>query len=178
MTDTALDRFVSDIRTAWGPLTSVMASQCAEALARLANTPATEPWLAAVLSRAADTAELHRDAEQGFLLLAHTEPEGMYRPPHDHGHSWGIYGVVSGEIDMATFARVEDADGKVRLVQRDEERLGPGDIKLFLPGDIHDTRCVKGPALELRFTERDLKNEDLVHRRMTRYVSKDGNWTV
>lgn len=178
MTDTALDRFVSDIRAAWGPLTSEMAARCAKALKRLASTATTEPWLAALLARAAATEELHRDAEQGFVLLAHTEPEGMYRPPHDHGHSWGIYAVVSGEIDMATFARIEDADGQVRLVQRDETRLGPGDIQLFLPGDIHDTRCVTGPALELRFTERDLKTEDVIHRRMTRYALRDGVWTV
>ena len=178
MTDTALDRFVADVRTAWGPLTSEMAAQCARALECLARTPATEPWLGAVLARAAATEVLHRDAEQGFLLLAHTEPEGMYRPPHDHGHSWGIYAVVSGEIAMATFARVEDAGGKVRLVQRDVTRLRPGDVKLFLPGDIHDTRCIKGPALELRFTERDLKTEDVIHRRMARYVLHDGVWTI
>jgi len=178
MTDTALDRFVADVRTAWGPLTSEMAAQCARALECLACTPATEPWLAAVLARAAATEVLHRDAEQGFLLLAHTEPEGMYRPPHDHGHSWGIYAVVSGEIAMATLSRVEDAGGKVRLVRRDVTRLRPGDVKLFLPGDIHDTRCIKGPALELRFTERDLKTEDVIHRRMARYVLHDGVWTI
>lgn len=178
MTDTALSRFVSQVRTVWGPLTSEMISQCAQALERLASTPASEPWLAAVHARAAATEELHRDAEQGFLLLAHTETADLYRPPHNHGRSWGIYAVVSGEIDMATFARVEDAHGQVRLVQRDMTRLGPGQVKLFLPGDIHDTRCVKGPALEFRFTERDLKAEDTIHHCMTRYVLRDGVWTV
>lgn len=176
MTDTALRRFVSDIRAAWGPLSSEMVSRCAQTLERLAHTPASEPWLAAVRARAAETEELHRDAGQGFLLLAHTETQDLYRPPHDHGRSWGIYAVVSGEIDMATFARVEDADGEARLVQRDEVRLGPGQVKLFLPGDIHDTRCVRGPALELRFTERDLKTEDAIHHRVTRYVLREGVW--
>lgn len=90
MIDTGLDRFVADVRSGWGPLTSEMAAQCAIALERLARTPATEPWLAAVLGRAATTEELHRDTAQGFLLLAHTEPEGMYRPSHDHGNYAGL----------------------------------------------------------------------------------------
>lgn len=178
MTDTALDLFVAEIRSAWGPLTSEMAAQCVRAMQSLALTAAGEPWLAAVHQRAAATEELHRDAQHGFMVLAHTEAHGQYRPPHDHGHSWGIYAVISGEICMATFARVEDEAGRIRLVQRDETRLGPGQVKLFLPGDIHDTRCVAGPALELRFTERDLKTEDATHHRMTRYVLRDGRWTV
>lgn len=178
MTDTALDRFVAQIRSTWGPLTSEMAAQCVRAMEGLAGTSADEPWLAAIHRRAAATEELHRDAQHGFMLLAHTEAPGLYRPPHDHGYSWGIYAVVSGEISMATFARIEDGAGQIRLVQRDETRLGPGQVKLFLPGDIHDTRCVAGPALELRFTERDLKIEDATHHRVTRYVQRDGRWTV
>jgi hypothetical protein len=50
-------------------------------------------------------------------------------------------------------------------------------VKVFLPGDIHDTRCTSGPALLLRFTERDLRKEDKVEHRVTRYVAKDGGWT-
>ena len=38
---------------------------------------------------------------------------------------------------------------------------------VYLPGDIHDTRCVTGPALLFRFTERDLKREDKEERRVT-----------
>lgn len=178
MTCNALDRFVTEIRSAWGPLTSEMAARCVQAMEDLARTPGDEPWLSAVQRRAAATEELHRDAQHGFMLLAHTEASGQYRPPHDHGHSWGIYAVVSGTITMATFARIEDSEGNIRLVQRDQTQLGPGQIKLFLPGDIHDTHCVAGPALELRFTERDLHKEHTVHHRMTRYLQRDGHWTV
>jgi hypothetical protein len=52
----------------------------------------------------------------------------------------------------------------------------PGQTKVFLPGDIHDTRCVSGPALLFRFTERDLKKEDQEERMVTRYVERDGVW--
>jgi hypothetical protein len=140
--------------------------------------PVTEPWLAALQREAPLSKELYNDPAHGFVLLAHTEHAGVYRPPHDHGRSWVIYAVQQGEIAMGTYARIEDAHGGVRLVKRDETLLRAGDAKLFLPGDIHDTRCVAGPALEFRFTERDLKHEDLVEHRVTRYVEQNGVWTL
>jgi hypothetical protein len=53
----------------------------------------------------------------------------------------------------------------------------PGQVQVYLPGDIHDTRCLSGPALLFRFTERDLKKEDKVEHRVMRYVERDGAWT-
>jgi hypothetical protein len=35
-----------------------------------------------------------------------------------------------------------------------------------------------GPALLFRFTERDLKREDKEEHPVTRYVERDGAWTV
>jgi hypothetical protein len=69
-------------------------------------------------------------------------------------------------------------DGKVQLVKRDSTLVRPGQAKVFLPGDIHDTRCMAGPALLLRFSERDLKKEDKEEHRVTRYVEQHGVWTV
>lgn len=112
------------------------------------------------------------------MLLAHMEYEGLYRPPHDHGRSWGIYCVQSGASEMSTFVRIQDPDGSVRLVRRDTTLLEPGQVKVFLPGDIHDTRCVAGKTLLFRFTERDLKKEDRDDHQVTRYVERDGVWTV
>jgi hypothetical protein len=77
---------------------------------------------------------------------------------------------------MSTYARVETERG-IQLVKRDETHLRAGQAQLFLPGDIHDTRCLAGPALLLRFTERDLKQEEALGR-LTRYVERDGVWTV
>ena len=79
---------------------------------------------------------------------------------------------------MATYLRVQDPDGTFRLVKRDTTLVRAGQTKVFLPGDIHDTRCVSGPALLFRFTERDLKKEDKVEKhRVTRYAERDGRWT-
>ena len=91
-------------------------------------------------------------------------------------NSLGRFEGLGGEMEIGTFARVEDAEG-VRLVQRDMTVLRAGEARAYLPGDIHDTRCLRGPSLLFRFTERDLRTEEL-EQRMTRYVLHQGTWTV
>ncbi|WP_194792384.1 hypothetical protein [Pseudomonas sp. UFMG81] len=171
-----LHKFVDDMRATWGPLTTQMVAGCQQHLDTLLNTPVSEPWLATLHLEAAAQHELYRDPQYGFVLLAHTEHAGLYRPPHDHGRGWVIYAVQQGAIEMSTYARVEDAGGQVKLVKRGSTVLCAGQTQLYLPGDIHDTRCVAGPALLFRFTERDLKKEDREARRLTRYVEQAGDW--
>lgn len=85
--------------------------------------------------------------------------------------------IQQGEIEMGTYARVENEDGSAKLVKRNSTVVRPGQVQVYLPGDIHDTRCLTGPALLFRFTERDLKKEDEEEHRVTRYVERDGVWT-
>ena len=59
---------------------------------------------------------------------------------------------------------------KVQL-WRLENILRPGEARAYLPGDIHDTRCLSDQALVFRFTERDLKREDQVEGRATGQLS-------
>jgi hypothetical protein len=157
----------------------------------LMQAPETEPWLADLHKAQPASREMYRDPTHGFVLLAHTEPAGLYRPPHDHGRGWVIYAVQRGAIEMGTYARIEDGTGngnngsRAHLVKRDATVVHAGQAKLFLPGDIHDTQCLSesgqsgsglsGPALLLRFTERDLKQEA---RHITRYADRDGDWTT
>lgn len=178
MAKTALETFVDNVRSDWGPLTSEVAAACSRHLAALLRAPVTEAWLAALQAEPPLSKELYRDPDHGFVLLAHAEPEGLYRPPHDHGRSWVIYGVQSGESEMGTYGRLQDADGAPRLVKRDTTLVQPGRVQVYLPGDIHDTRCTSGPALLFRFTERDLKVEESEAHRITRYVDRDGVWTL
>lgn len=173
----SLDSFVAATRQAWGPLTSDLVAATREALEVLAHAPGDQPWLARLLADEPASAELHRDPDHGFVLLAHTERHGLYRPPHDHGRAWVVYAVQQGEVEMRTFARIEADDGEVRLVQRDARILRAGDAQAYLPGDIHDTRCLSGSALLFRFTERDLRQEDR-EGRLTRYAPPHGGWTA
>jgi hypothetical protein len=177
MRSDALSDFIEQTRATFGPLTSELVGAVQRGLEELTRAPASEPWLHDLIREAPASKELHRDGEHGFLLLSHSEPTGLYRPPHDHGDSWVIYALARGEMEVATYARIQEANGRVRLVRRDVTLLREGEVRLYLPGDIHDTRCLSGPSLYFRFTERDLKQEDEAHR-LTRYVARDGVWTV
>lgn len=173
-TDSALATFIERTRAAFGPLTSEMVASVRAELERLARAPDGERWLAALHEESPPSRELYRDEAQGFVLLAHHEPAGLYRAPHDHGRSWVIYALQRGAMEIGTYARLEDRDG-VRLVKRDATILRPGEARIYLPGDIHDTRGLDEPSLLLRFTERDLKGPEEAPR-ITRYVEREGRW--
>lgn len=177
MENSSLETFIKAVRRVWGPLTSDLMAECRRQAAALLGAPDSEPWLSALHRDQAANVELYRDPACGFLLLAHTEQAGLYRPPHDHGRSWVMYAVQDGEVEMGSYARIEEPDGRVRLVERDRIILRAGDVRVYLPGDIHDTRCMTRTALLFRFTERDLKAEAQPDHRVTRYVQEDGVWT-
>jgi predicted metal-dependent enzyme (double-stranded beta helix superfamily) len=174
----SLETFAHAVSADWGPLSTELIDGVRQHLERLLRAPATEGWLDTLHRDAPPSHEMYRDPGQRFVLLAHTEPTGLYRPPHDHGRSWVIYGVQQGESVMTTYARVKDPNGTVRLVRRESTTVRPGQVQVYLPGDIHDTRCTFGPALIYRFTERDLKKEDSQEHRITRYVERNGAWVA
>ena len=177
MAGNSLKTFAEEVSSGWGPLTSELVAACRRNAEALARAPAAEDWLAALHREAPESRELHRDPAHGFVLLAHTELSGLYRPPHDHGRAWVIYAVQRGEIEMGTYARLRGPGGRMRLVKRDATVVRAGQVQVYLPRDIHDTRCVSDTALLFRFTERDLKKEDREERRVARYVARDGEWT-
>lgn len=174
----SLQTFIADVRSSWGPLSSELIADCRGHMRALLHAPTTEDWLAALLNERPASRELYRDPDHGFVLLAHTEDEGLYRRPHDHGRSWVLYGVQSGDVEMGGYGRATDPDGQVRLVKRDATLVRPGTAMAYLPGDIHDTHCRSGPALLFRFTERDLQVEDKQEGRITRYADQDGVFRV
>mgnify|MGYP001015843236 CR=1 FL=1 len=176
MTGTALNRFVAAVRGDWGPITSELVAQCRAHLDALTAADPSEEWLASLLAERPSARELHREPDS-FMLLAHAENLGLYRPPHDHGRAWVAYAVQSGALEIGSYVRVPDAGGD-RLVRRDTMILRPGEARAYLPGDIHDTHCLTEDALVFRFTERDLRQEDQVERKLTRFVERDGAWRV
>jgi hypothetical protein len=174
----ALETSIDGIRATWSPLSTELICACQQHLENLLKAPTSEEWLAALHKEGPANRELYRDPDYGFVLLAHTEYEGLFRPPHDHGRGWVIYAIQQGEIEMRTYGRVQGPDGSVKLVQRDSTLVRPGRVQVYLPGDIHDTRCVKGPALLFRFSERDLRKEDREEHRVTRYADRGGVWVA
>lgn len=163
----SLTKFIEEIRKIWGPLDSKLVMKTQALLEDLVHAPISEPWLAALPEDLDESRELYRDAKHGFILLAHTENEGLYRQPHDHGNGWVIYAVQRGEMEMGTYGRTE-RQGNVEIVQREKYRMTAGESRVYLPGDIHDTKCVSSSILMLRLTSCDLKTE-LQEKRMHRY---------
>ena len=174
MAKDSLERFISDISTAYGSLSTDTVDRCRGLLEQLAKAPPTEDWLTVLHRAHPEELELHRDRTHGFLLLTHGEKYGQYRVPHDHGRGWVIYAVQQGEMEMGTYGRL-DLEGASRLVRRETYRMRAGDCRVFLPGDIHDTRCMSESVLMLRFTSCDLKVEAR-EGRMTRYIECAGAW--
>lgn len=178
MARNTLEVAMAAVSAIWGPLTTELAEASRMHIESLAKASPDEPWLAELHRTQPASRELYRDPVHGFVLLAHFEQTSLYRPPHDHGRGWVIYAVQQGESEMGTYGRIESPDGEVRLVRRNSILVKAGQVQVYLPGDIHDTRCLSGPALLFRFTERDLKKEDQVEHQVTRYVQRDGFWTV
>jgi predicted metal-dependent enzyme (double-stranded beta helix superfamily) len=175
---TSLDQFISCVLTAWPDGAERAAEATRSALAELTGADASEPWLAELLAERPASRELHRDPAYGFMLLAHSENAGLYRPPHDHGRAWVVYAVQSGDLEIGTYRRIELADGEVGIAEQDRSMLRPGEARVYRVGDIHDTRCVSENAILFRFTERDLRREDLVEGKVTRFAMRDGRWTA
>jgi hypothetical protein len=106
MTDNSLDAFAASMRAAWAPISTELVATCRLGLEELMRASPAEDWLAALLAERPASRELYRDPANGFMLLAHNENEGLYRPPHDHGRAWVVYGVQSGELEIRTHAKV------------------------------------------------------------------------
>jgi hypothetical protein len=176
MEQTSLDRFTITVARAWGPISTKLVLACRHALADLTAANEEEPWLASLSDEKPASRELYRDPTHGFVLLAHTENEGLFRPPHDHGRAWVVYAVQSGTLEIRTYAKVTGDDGRPQLVLRDRSLLRQGEARAYLPGDVHDTRCLSETAILFRFTERDLRREDQVEHKVTRFVDAGGTW--
>ena len=174
----SLNAFAEAMHSAWSPISTALVGECRAQVTALMRADPCEQWLADLLAERPASRELFRDPEHGFMLLAHTEPLALYRPPHDHGRAWVVYAVQSGALEIGTYAKIMGPDGVIRLVQRDLTLLIAGEARAYLPGDIHDTRCLDDSSLLFRFTERDLRHEDQQERQITRFVESDGYWTV
>ena len=94
---------------------------------------------------------LYEDAEFGFCILAHNYQGAKTSPPHDHAHSWAIYGQARGETEMRDYQLLESASadkpGKVRETR--SYRLTPGVAHVYNEGDLHSPRRT-GPTSLIR----------------------------
>lgn len=83
--------------------------------------------------------KLYEDPEFGFVILAHNYEGPKKSDPHDHAHTWAIYGQARGETAMNDWSLVSPASaekaGKVKHVRT--YKLTPGVAHLYNEGDLH-----------------------------------------
>ena len=98
-------------------------------------------------SQGSDRAEnllFYEDPDYGFVLNALIKDPRDKTPIHDHGHTWVLYGVLTGAETVIRFRR--DDDDAV-LARVDQRRVQPGYIDVVPPHEIHaewndDTRTI------------------------------------
>ena len=92
---------------------------------------------------------IYEDPELGFCIVAHNYQGAKSSTPHDHAHSWAIYGQARGETQMRDYQLIEaalgDTPGKVR--QTKTYSLTPGVAHVYNEGDLHAPERVAGTSL-------------------------------
>ena len=86
---------------------------------------------------------LHHDIHVGHALIAMLWPPGAVTPVHDHG-TWGLVGVLEGELEVTDFTRIDDPglEGGFVLSPSSPVLAQKGDVATVHPryGDIHRIR--------------------------------------
>lgn len=96
-----------------------------------------------------DREVIYEDPELGFCIVAHNYQGAKSSTPHDHAHSWAIYGQARGETEMRDYALIEkataDKPGKVK--QTKTYKLTPGVAHVYNEGDLHAPERVASTSL-------------------------------
>lgn len=82
---------------------------------------------------------IYEDPELGFCIVAHHYLGPKTSEPHDHAHSWAIYGQASGNTQMRDYKKIQEATaeqpGKVEVTK--VYSLTPGVAHVYNEGDLH-----------------------------------------
>lgn len=92
------------------------------------------------------------DPRPGFHITCRAATPDFYRPLHDHGAGWFVYGVYEGAIEQTRYGW-DYAAGPLnpKLIPREQFVQQMGEVAYFLPGEAHSTRNVaEGPSVVLR----------------------------
>ena len=158
--ESSFDRYIGEVRAVWGDGKDPQLPHKIAALMQklFAGTSAGDPWMAQIIREGKPSRELYRDAEHGFIQMAHVHKAGHGNTPHDHGPCWVVYGAFSGLTEITKYKRTDDGSqpGRATLEKEELHRLSPGIVKPYLPGEIHSTHEVEGPGVVFRFLSYDL----------------------
>jgi hypothetical protein len=100
---------------------------------------------------------LYEDPELGFCVCGHVYENAAHVAPHDHGPSWAIYGLASGDTEMTEWRVVKKGEGdEPTLVEPAKSYvLKPGDSHFYDVGVVHSLKRA-GLAKLVRIEGRNL----------------------
>ena len=83
---------------------------------------------------------LYEDPDYGFVINGLIKGPGDRTPIHDHAHLWTLYGVLEGSETIDRYERLDDGskEGYAELRKTRDFVVGPGDVDLVPPWQIHD----------------------------------------
>jgi hypothetical protein len=163
-TENSLERYIAEVRAAWGdgkdPQLPFKVAALMEKL--FASTRPDDPWMAELIHDGKPSRELYRDPDFGFIQMGHIHKQGHANKPHDHGPCWVVYGSFQGVTEITKYKRTDNGaqPGVATLEKERLDRLTPGVVTPYLPGDIHSTDAVEGPGVVFRFLSYDLEKID------------------
>ncbi len=84
---------------------------------------------------------LYEDPELGFCVCGHVYENAAHGAPHDHGSSWAIYGLATGDTEMTDWRIVKKGEGDAPTL------VEPAKTYVMKPGDSHfyDVGVVHSP---------------------------------
>ena len=147
-----METFVSDVRQIFASTKDprAQAQGVARHMQELLKTPG---WLEEQIDLPAEGGfgrhVLHQDEEfghpeGGFLLMCGIQRPGQDNLPHDHGNTWVVYGIYQGEIEQTkwrwSYPEADRTSPEIKPLETWVQE--PGEVAFFLPGEIHNTRCV------------------------------------
>jgi predicted metal-dependent enzyme (double-stranded beta helix superfamily) len=120
-----------------------------KALADPALRNAAQGWPDTVAGASVGNLLLYEDPDYGFVFNATVRAPNCTGNVHDHGTTWTLYGLVEGHETMCRYERLDGASSSpapgLRLVSR--QSLGPGDIDVVPPGEIHQEVAGEGRSI-------------------------------
>jgi hypothetical protein len=85
---------------------------------------------------------LYEDPELGFCICGHVYENAAQGAPHDHGSSWTIYALASGDTEMTDWRIVTKGEGDAPTTVEPIKTyvMNPGDSHFYDVGAVHSPR--------------------------------------
>ena len=85
---------------------------------------------------------LYEDPTLGFCICGHVYENAADGAPHDHGTSWAIYGLATGDTEMTDWRVVQKGEGAAPTLVSPEKSyvMRPGDAHFYDVGVVHSPK--------------------------------------